>query len=191
MPAEILSDVQIAEVWIGAGGTSEGAILQWVCSVALAESGGDAGAISPSGDYGEWQINRIHFGDGIITSDNWSNTTVNAREAIRLSNNGQNWAAWCTAWADPAGNCGHGYLHEPQPGSPAYMRVQQVQLDLAAAGKLVGTTTAGGPSSTSGRASLSAAWSQITAYASRGGPQQWRTLDGVRRAINTQGHRRV
>lgn len=191
MPEQIYSDVGIAEVWIGAGGTAEGAILQWVVCVALAESGGDAGAISPSHDYGLWQINQIHFGDGIINSSNWSNPTVNAREAIRLSNNGQNWAAWCTAWANPAGNCGHGYLHTPQPGSPAYMRIWDVQKQLAAAGKLTGTTTAGGPSSTSGRAALAAAWGYVQSYSSSRAPTQFRTLNGVRRAIDRSERHRL
>lgn len=184
MSAQIFDTVGIAEVWIGAGGTSEGAILQWACCVALAESGGDSGAISPSADYGMWQINQIHFGDGIIDSGNWSNPTVNAREAIRLSNNGQNWAAWCTAWANPQGNCGHGYLHTPQPGSPAYTRIWAVQNALSSAGKLTGTTTAGAPSSTSGRAALTSTWASITDYASHGAPNQYTTMDQLRRAID-------
>ena len=88
-------------------------------AIALAESGGDTTAISPSHDYGVWQINRIHFGDGIINGNNWSNPLVNAREMWKLSGGLQNWAAWCTAWTNPAGNCGHGFLGTPQPGSPA------------------------------------------------------------------------
>ena len=88
-------------------------------AVALAESGGDLGAISKSHDYGLWQINRTHFGDGIITAGNWTQPVVQLHEMNYLSSNGHNWAAWCTAWANPAGNCGHGYLPVPQQGSPA------------------------------------------------------------------------
>jgi hypothetical protein len=91
----------------------------YAVAIALAESGGNANAISPSHDYGLWQINRIHFGDGIIGPNNWSNTVVNAREMWKLSGGMQNWAAWCTAWVNPGRDCGHGYLHTPQAGSPA------------------------------------------------------------------------
>lgn len=108
---------QLAKIWQVAGGSEH----HWIdaVAVAVAESSGDPDAISPSHDYGLWQINRIHFGDGIITAGNWSDPETNAREAIRLSGNGTNWAAWCTAWVDPAGNCGHGHLPHPEAGSPA------------------------------------------------------------------------
>lgn len=184
MPQQVLSDVQIAEVWIGAGGTSEGAILQWAVCVALAESGGETGVISPSADYGLWQINRIHFGDGIINAGNWSDPTTNAREAISLSGNGQNWAAWCTAWANPAGNCGHGYLHTPQPGSPAYLRIWQVQNDLAAAGKLTGTTTAAANPAPNVAADIPATWGYVQDYVAQQAPAQWGRLHGQAGALD-------
>lgn len=89
--------------------------------VSLAESGGRSDAISPSGDYGYWQINRRwHFGDGIINDNNWQNFNVQVAEMWKLSGGGHNWAAWCTAWAPyDVGRCGQGYLPAPQPGSPA------------------------------------------------------------------------
>lgn len=88
-------------------------------AICLAESGGKNDAISKSHDYGLWQINIIHFGDGIINSGNWTNPDVQVAEMWNLSSGGHNWAAWCTAWVDPANNCGHGFLSLPQPGSPA------------------------------------------------------------------------
>ena len=91
----------------------------YAVAICLAESGGDESAISPSNDYGLWQINRIHFGDGIINGSNWANPLVNAREMWKLSGGMQNWAAWCTAWQNPRRDCGHGVLTRPQPGTPA------------------------------------------------------------------------
>jgi hypothetical protein len=95
-------------------------------AIAYAESGGWDDAISPSNDYGLWQINRIHFGDGIINGTNWRSSSVQVAEMWRLSGGGNNWAAWCTAWRDPAANCGHGYINYPQVGSPAYSEVAAV-----------------------------------------------------------------
>jgi len=91
----------------------------YAVAICLAESGGSTTAISPSHDYGLWQINSIHFGDGIINANNWSVPLVNAREMWKLSGGLQNWAAWCTAWQNPSVDCGHGYLPTPQPGTPA------------------------------------------------------------------------
>lgn len=88
-------------------------------AICLAESGGRTDAISPSHDYGLWQINIAHFGDGIINSGNWTNPDVQVAEMWSLSSGGHNWAAWCTAWIDPEENCGHGFLSLPEPGSPA------------------------------------------------------------------------
>lgn len=93
-------------------------------AIAYAESGGDDHAISPASDYGIWQINRVHFGDGIINAGNWTNSGVQVAEMWRLSAAGQNWAAWCTAWrGDHQGNCGHGYIHFPEVGSPGYSEI--------------------------------------------------------------------
>lgn len=176
------SIVSIARIWIGAGGSPEGGVLQNVVAIALAESGGDDHAISPSSDYGLWQINRVHFGDGIINASNWSNPAVSAHESIRLSGNGTNWAAWCTAWADPGPNCGHGNISRVQPGSAAYGHVWQVQTALAAAGLMVGSVAAG-PSSTSGRASAAAAWRTITSYVGHKSAQQWHAIDALQSAM--------
>lgn len=109
--------VRVAKYWQLAGGSE----AHWIpaVAVAMAESGGNTDAVSPSHDYGVWQINRIHFGDGIIDSSNWSDPITNAREAVKLSGDGTNWAPWCTAWIDPARDCGHGHLSSPQAGSPA------------------------------------------------------------------------
>lgn len=99
-------------------------------AVSEAESNWNSSAISPSSDYGLWQINSIHFGNGIIDHTNWWDPNVNARAAIAISGNGTNWAAWCTAWQYPDGNCGHGYLPNPEPLSPAGRNVHGVAIIL-------------------------------------------------------------
>jgi hypothetical protein len=90
-------------------------------AIALAESGGDLAAISPSGDYGLWQINRrYHFGDGIIDAGNWQDPVVQFQEMWKLSGGMQNWGAWCTAYSpENVSHCGAWYLPNPEPGSPA------------------------------------------------------------------------
>jgi hypothetical protein len=93
-------------------------------AIAYAESGGNDHAVGPAHDYGLWQINRIHFGDGIITASNWTSSAVQVAEMWRLSSAGQNWAAWCTAWrGDHQSNCGHGYIHFPEIGSSGYSEI--------------------------------------------------------------------
>lgn len=176
------SITDVAKIWIRNGGAATTDQLINACAVCWAESGGNSTAVSPSSDYGLWQINRIHFGDGIISAANWSNPDVNAREAIKLSANGQNWAAWCTAWTDPARNCGHGNLHDPQVGSPAYMRVDQVTAALNRANLTGGTGGPSGPAHV-GNASVSSAWSAMQHYTAHGAPSQWNDLADLQRAI--------
>lgn len=176
------SVVEVARIWIRNGGTRVTDQLINACAVCWAESGGDSTAISPSSDYGLWQINSTHFGDGIISSSNWFNVDANAREAIKLSGNGQNWAAWCTAWANPAGNCGHGYVHDVQPGSPAFKQLNQVEADLAGANLAGG---GGGPSAPVhiGNASVASAWGAMQNYTAHGAPSQWNDLHNLQNAI--------
>ena len=102
-----------------------GVAIEW------AEAGGNSVAISPSSDYGLWQINRIHFGDGIITANNWPDPAVQVAEMWRLSSGMNNWAAWCTAWRDPGPNCGHGNLANVQAGSAAWAQVDQVSAAIS------------------------------------------------------------
>lgn len=98
-------------------------------AICLAESGGDSTAVSPSDDWGLWQINRhYHFGDGIINQGNWQNPAVQVAEMWKLSAGGTNWGAWCTAYAPFYQNrCGSFYLPSPQPDSPAANNMDMVQ----------------------------------------------------------------
>jgi hypothetical protein len=58
--------------------------------IAMAESGGNANAISPTNDYGLWQINGSN---GALAT---LNAFQNAKSAITLSHNGTNWGPWTT-----------------------------------------------------------------------------------------------
>lgn len=149
-----------------------------------AESGGDTNAISPSSDYGLFQINRIHFGDGTITSANWRDVSVQLNEMWRLSGGMTNFAAWCTMWANPGRDCGHGFVNWPQPGSAADGHLEVARQAWA---RFKGQVKTGGdwgpPATLTGRQSAAGAWSTIQRYASHGAPGQWHTIDGIQRAM--------
>ena len=59
--------------------------------IAMAESGGNQYALSPTNDYGYWQINGSH-GPALATF----NPIGNANAAIIISNDGSNWDPWTT-----------------------------------------------------------------------------------------------
>jgi hypothetical protein len=139
-----LTPSQIYGVWTAAGGDpSAGRVA---VAVALAESGGDPNAISPTADYGLWQIHLpFHLGDGGISWTNWMDPVANARAAIAISSNGANWGPWCTAWANP-NDCATGALSAPQPGSPAYAQLANVTIDTSGSTAGVGNVQPSVPS---------------------------------------------
>lgn len=115
---------QVEAIWVQAGGNP--AAAQIAAAVAFAESSATSNAVSPSSDYGLWQIHlATHLGQGGISWTNWATPTINARAAIVISTNGANWGPWCTAWATPA-DCASGPLATPQPGSPAAYHLNQI-----------------------------------------------------------------
>lgn len=76
-----------------------GANLVIAVAVALAESGGVAGAINPKNrdgsiDYGAWQINSVHIPpyDAKLLLDLY----YNAKAAFAISKRGTNWSPWTT-----------------------------------------------------------------------------------------------
>jgi LysM repeat protein len=76
-------------LWEAAGGSYAEAFI--AAEIAMAESGGQQYALSPTNDYGYWQINGSH-GPAMATF----NPIGNARAAITISNDGQNWDQWTT-----------------------------------------------------------------------------------------------
>jgi LysM repeat protein len=84
-----LSCSGLESLWKSAGGSSSKAFM--AAEIAMAESGGDQYAHSPTNDYGYWQINGSH-GASMATY----NAMGNARAAIEISDNGRDWGPWTT-----------------------------------------------------------------------------------------------
>jgi LysM repeat protein len=76
-------------LWEDAGGSHAAAFV--AAEIAMAESGGNQYALSPTDDYGYWQINASH-GPAMATF----NALGNAKAAIAISDNGTDWDAWTT-----------------------------------------------------------------------------------------------
>jgi len=79
----------LEELWEDAGGAHADAFM--AAEIAMAESGGRQYALSPTDDYGYWQINASH-GPAEATF----NALGNARAAIAISDDGSDWYAWTT-----------------------------------------------------------------------------------------------
>src|SRR5215469_15120988 len=83
---------QLEGIWTQAGGTNGAAPI--AAAIAMAESGGNSTAThadnNGSVDRGLWQINSVHG------SQSTYDVMGNARAAIAISNNGQNWTPWTT-----------------------------------------------------------------------------------------------
>jgi LysM repeat protein len=78
----------LEQLWDSAGGNPSDAVM--AAEIAMAESGGNPNAISPTDDYGLWQINASN--GSLATLDPYAN----AKSAIILSGNGTNWGPWTT-----------------------------------------------------------------------------------------------
>jgi LysM repeat protein len=83
-----LSCSGLEQLWRSAGGNPADAFM--AAEIAEAESGGRQYALSPTDDYGYWQINASN---GALAT---FNAYGNARSAIILSDDGSNWNAWTT-----------------------------------------------------------------------------------------------
>jgi Lysozyme like domain/LysM domain len=83
-----LSCSGLERLWTSAGGNAADAFM--AAEIAEAESGGNQYALSPTDDYGYWQINASN---GALAT---FNAYGNARSAIILSDDGSNWDAWTT-----------------------------------------------------------------------------------------------
>ena len=87
-PETELSD-SLETLWEDAGGSHGEAFT--AAEIAMAESGGQQFAHSPTNDFGYWQINGVH-GPSEATYDPMGN----AKAAIEISDNGRNWSPWTT-----------------------------------------------------------------------------------------------
>ena len=84
-----LSCSGLEALWEAAGGSHAEAFM--AAEIAMAESGGNQYALSPTDDYGYWQINASH-GPALATF----NAIGNAKAAIAISDDGHDWAPWTT-----------------------------------------------------------------------------------------------
>jgi len=88
----------LEQLWEQAGGSPGAALM--AAEIAMAESGGNPNAISPTDDFGLWQINGSN---GALAT---LNPFQNAKSAIDLSSNGTNWGPWTTFTSGAyAGKC--------------------------------------------------------------------------------------
>jgi LysM repeat protein len=78
----------LESLWEQAGGSPAHALM--AAEISRAESGGNPNAISPTDDFGLWQINASNGSLATL------NTYQNARSAIILSDDGTNWNPWTT-----------------------------------------------------------------------------------------------
>ena len=93
-----LSCSGLERLWEEAGGNPADAFM--AAEIAMAESGGNQYAHSPTDDFGYWQINASN--GALATYD----ALGNARSAIILSQNGTNWSPWTTYTSGAyAGRC--------------------------------------------------------------------------------------
>jgi len=88
-PAGDYSCSALESLWVSAGGNPASEFI--AAQIATAESGGNPRAISPTSDYGLWQINSSN-----APGSEMLNPYANVREAIALSGNGTNWSPWTT-----------------------------------------------------------------------------------------------
>jgi LysM repeat protein len=94
-----LSCTGLEALWEAAGGSHGEAFM--AAEIAMAESGGNQYALSPTNDYGYWQINGSH-GPAEATF----NPMGNAKAAIAISADGSDWGAWTTYTSGAyAGRC--------------------------------------------------------------------------------------
>jgi LysM repeat protein len=78
----------LEQLWEQAGGSPAHAFM--AAEIAMAESSGNSNAISPTDDFGLWQINGSNGSLATL------NPLQNAKSAITLSDDGTNWGPWTT-----------------------------------------------------------------------------------------------
>jgi LysM repeat protein len=89
VPSGTLGCVGLEQLWEDGGGSSAEAFT--AAEIAMAESSGNQYALSPTDDYGYWQINASH-GPALATF----NALGNARAAVEISDDGTDWGPWTT-----------------------------------------------------------------------------------------------
>lgn len=138
----LLSAVQVADYWIGAGGPRNRAV-EWL-AIAMGESGLDDRIVSPAGAIGLWQIMPFNAPPYGYTPADLYNPAINARVAVIMSGGGTNCAAWDSCYLDIQRSGRYSFLAWPEQGSPDYINLPLAQAALAGHG-LKGITSPGQP----------------------------------------------
>lgn len=174
---------QLSDVWIRRGG-DRGKVV-FAVAVAMAESGGETDIVSPSWDFGLWQINQVHEHDAGIDWTRIFDPQVNAGAAIDISFNGTNWAPWATCYTDIAASGWLGWLGSPQPGSAADIWVPRVSAALAVtaptAPALPPVTPAAPPSA--GEDEVEAGWQAFLGWHNGRAPSLLWAMQGIDQTI--------
>lgn len=124
----LLTAVQVASYWTGAGGPSARAV-EWV-AIAMGESGLVTDAVSPAGAIGLWQIMPFNAGPNGATVGQLYDPAVNAMVAVKMSGGGANCAAWDSCYADIQASGRYSYLAYPEKGSADYNNLPAAYAEL-------------------------------------------------------------
>lgn len=178
----VYSAQQVADIWVSNGGTREVSRVIVAVAVSKAESDWNSRAISPSGDYGLWQINYTNFPALGLNDVTALDPNRSAIAAVRMSGNGDNWAAWCTCWTDPGRDCGHGYLHDPQVGSFAGNDMSMVAYELTGYHPKQYTSGDGQPGGANAHAVVTA-WGGVQTFTNQYAKARYGSLTALHRAI--------
>jgi Transglycosylase SLT domain len=154
----LLSYVQVADYWIGAGGPRSRAV-EWV-AIAMGESGRDPRIVSPAGAIGLWQIMPFNAAPNGFSVAELYDPAANARVAVLMSGGGQNCAAWDSCYRDIQASGRYTYLAYPESGSPDYMNIPIAAAELQGHG-LTGTTGPPPHDTVSNLAAAAAAWQHL------------------------------
>lgn len=177
-----LSPGQVAALWRKHGGSAASTIV--AVTISDAESGLNPLAVSPSDDWGLWQINAIwaNLAGGNVAL--FLDPDINAAAAVIISGGGSNFAAWCTMWANPNADCGHGRITYPQRGSAAYA-------DL---GRITAALQGGYPNPNPGRLpslrTVSDSYGNLARYVAHDAPGQYASI-ALARAVNREARKRL
>lgn len=124
----LLTAVQVADYWTGAGGPKSRAV-EWV-AIAMGESGLNSDARSPVDARGVWQIMPFNAGPYGYTPDDLWDPAVNARIAVAMSGGGTNCAAWDSCYLDIYTSGRYSFLAWPEQGSADYNNLAAAAAEL-------------------------------------------------------------
>lgn len=170
----LLTAVQVADYWIGAGGPKNRAV-EWV-AIAMGESGLVTDAVSSAGAIGLWQVMPFNAGPYGYTPNDLYNPAINARITVAMSGGGTNCAAWDSAYANIQASGRYSFLAWPEQGSADYNNLPAAQAELSGHG-LSGITSPDYPGVSD---TLPAALAALQSIGGRGVPAS--TLHAARAA---------